>query len=90
MGSRGSSSGNNKYAGRYADGSNDQLMAARRNLEGYIKRATEQVKSQQAGLKMGIDVSEQLKINSNSLKELKLQRKELKAEFARRGLNYGR
>lgn len=87
MGSRGSASGSSKYAGRFADGTPEQLKVAESNLNDYIKRLTKTVKGQKMALKAGIDVAEQLEVNSRSLREVKLQKKELDRELKRRGAN---
>ena len=91
FGGRGASSSEkvNKYSGRFSDGSMEQLQQAKRNLNTWISRLQETVKSQQNGNKItGGQFSEQLKINKDSLKELKLQQSELKREFKKRKIKY--
>ena len=83
MGSRGAS-GIGKYAERFADGTPEQLKVAETNLNGYIKHLTKTVNEQKTALKAGVDVAEQLETNSRSLREVKLQKKELDRELKRR------
>lgn len=87
--SSGASGGSNKYAGRFSDGTLEQLQQAKRNLNFNIDRLTETVASQEYGNKIARgQFKEQLRINKDTLKELKLQQKELKNEFKKRNIKY--
>lgn len=89
FGGRGASSGSNKYAGRFSGGTADQLQQAKRNLNFSIESLTRTVKGQEEMNRITSgQFAEQLKINSDSLKELKLQQQELKREFKKRKIKY--
>ena len=72
----------NKYAGRFADGTDAQLQQVKKNLEVNINRLTEAVKSQEKLNKISKgSVDEQLAINRNILKEIKLQEERYRRYF---------
>ena len=77
-----------KYAGRFADGTNEQLQQAKKNLEFNINRLTETVKSQEEWNKIDKgSVDEQLAFNKEQLESVKLQYEELQNEFKKRGID---
>lgn len=77
----------NKYAGRYADGTEEQLRQAERNLNSNIARLESTVANQEKMNEIGKgQFNERLNTNKNSLNELKLQYEELQNEFKKRGI----
>jgi hypothetical protein len=91
MGGRGASSsaGGGKYAGRYSGGTASMLNSAEEQLQEYIDREQRIVDNKQAYYKAipKAEADEFIKGHADTLKELKLQQKELQAEKKRRSKN---
>lgn len=71
-----------KYAGRFADGTPEQLKRAEANLKQGIEREQKAIKNSPAHITKGWE--EHLKDHKNTLKELKAQYAELQREKKRR------
>ena len=73
-----------KYAGRFADGTEEQLRRAERNLTNGIERTKNAIASNK--YMVGQSKKEHLAHHTNTLKELEAQQAELKREMTKRGM----
>lgn len=78
----GSCTSGGKYAGRFANGTSEQLAQAEKNLLRYIEREKEAIAKSPARLSKQWEYQRQF--HQNTLKELMLQLNELKREKKKR------
>lgn len=78
------SESSNKYAGRFKDGTDEQLRTAEKNLQRNIERSKNGIAS--AAYVDPARRKDHLSHHENTLKELQAQQKELIREMGRRGM----